>query len=229
MLPETTHLSQRAKRLERARGRVGLYFVAALSILAGMVDAIGFVAVGDFVSFMSGNTTRLALALGQGDGPGALRIGALIGTFIIGNAAGVLVGKASGKRAWPLLACIALLLGAAGGIATAWGLILAVMAMGMINTVVEHVNGLPIGLTYVTGALSRFGRGVGRWLAGERRSGWKVQLVPWAGMFAGAVLGVGLEHRFELRAMAIAGALTALLAVVTVTVPGRWLYQYRGP
>ena len=32
---------------------------------------------------------------------------------------------------------------------------LMVLAMGMVNATVEHIEGLPIGLTYVTGALSR--------------------------------------------------------------------------
>ena len=40
---------------------------ASLSVLAGMTDAIGFLATGDFVSFMSGNTTRLAVAVSEGD------------------------------------------------------------------------------------------------------------------------------------------------------------------
>lgn len=60
-------------------------------------------------------------------------------------------------------------------------LLAAIVAMGMLNAAVEQVNGLPVGLTYVTGALSRFGRGLGRWLLGERRSGWRVQLVPGPG------------------------------------------------
>ena len=55
-------------------------------------------------------------------------------------------------------------------------LLAAIIAMGMLNAAVEEVNGLPVGLTYVTGALSRFGRGLGRWMLGERRSGWRVQL-----------------------------------------------------
>ncbi|MCS7958468.1 DUF1275 family protein, partial [Pseudomonas aeruginosa] len=56
--------SARRLRLRRTRGRVGLGLVAGLSVLAGMTDAIGFLATGDFVSFMSGNTTRLAVSLG---------------------------------------------------------------------------------------------------------------------------------------------------------------------
>lgn len=56
-------------RLSRARlwrGRIGLGFVAAHSMLAGMTDAIGLLATGDFVSFMSGNTKRLAVAVNIG-------------------------------------------------------------------------------------------------------------------------------------------------------------------
>jgi len=98
--------------------------------------------------------------------------------------------------------------------------------MGMINAVVEQVNGLPIGLTYVTGALSRFGRGLGRWLLGERRNGWRVQLVPWAGMLLGAALGAWLEHQLGLQALAGSCALACLLALVTRFIPRSWQRGY---
>ena len=53
--------------------------VASLSVLAGMTDAIGFMASGDFVSFMSGNTTRLAVAISDGDLGLTLRLVILVG------------------------------------------------------------------------------------------------------------------------------------------------------
>lgn len=96
----------------------------------------------------------------------------------------------------------------------------------MINAVVEQVNGLPIGLTYVTGALSRFGRGLGRWLLGERRNGWRVQLVPWAGMLLGAALGAWLQQRLGLQAMAGSAALACLLALVSRFIPRAWQRGY---
>ncbi|OCT31047.1 YoaK family protein [Pseudomonas putida] len=229
MLPGSPSLdSQRQQRVQR-RGTVGLYFVAALSVLAGMTDAIGFMATGDFVSFMSGNTTRLAVSLGSAELGPVLRLALVIAAFVLGNALGVIVAAKSGRRHWPLLGVIALLLAVAGMLPEPMqllALLAAVTAMGMINAVVEEVNGLPIGLTYVTGALSRFGRGLGRTLLGQQRLGWRVQLVPWSGMFIGAVLGVLLEQRFE-RAALLASALTALLlAVVSWKIPRRWQLRY---
>ncbi|MGR3586542.1 MAG: DUF1275 family protein, partial [Pseudooceanicola nanhaiensis] len=57
---------QARRRVERHRLRVALVFVAAVSALAGMTDAIGLMIAGNFVSFMSGNTTRAGVALAEG-------------------------------------------------------------------------------------------------------------------------------------------------------------------
>lgn len=210
---------------QRWRGRVGMTLVACLSVLAGMTDAIGFMASGDFVSFMSGNTTRLAVAISAGDLGLTGRLVLLIATFVFGNALGVMVSRFSKRHALPLLLCIgALLCGAAlwPSTETLPALLAAIIAMGMLNAAVEEVNGLPVGLTYVTGALSRFGRGLGRWLLGERRNGWRVQLIPWAGMFIGAVIGALLEQQMGLRALWASGVLAGLLGLVTLMIPRRW-------
>jgi len=230
MLPNalTSHSARRLK-LRSLRGRVGLGLVAGLSVLAGMTDAIGLLALGDFVSFMSGNTTRLAVAISEADAAMVLRLSGAVLGFVAGNALGVLLARSFRRRAWPVLLVVAGLLGGAA----AWplavtfpALLAATLAMGMINAVVEQVNGLPIGLTYVTGALSRFGRGLGRWVLGERRNGWRVQLVPWAGMLLGAALGAWLEHRLGLQALAGSCALACLLALVTRFIPRSWQLGY---
>ncbi|CRM41349.1 putative membrane protein [Pseudomonas sp. 31 R 17] len=210
---------------QRWRGRVGLLLVAGLSVLAGMTDAIGFMASGDFVSFMSGNTTRLAVAISAGDGGLTARLVLLVATFIIGNALGVIISRLSKRHALPLLLSIGALL--CGAALLPWSdtlpaLLAAIIAMGMLNAAVEQVNGVPVGLTYVTGALSRFGRGLGRWLMGERRSGWRMQLVPWAGMFVGAVIGALLEQQIGLRALWVSGALAGSLGLATLAIPRRW-------
>lgn len=210
---------------QRWRGRVGLLLVAGLSVLAGMTDAIGFMASGDFVSFMSGNTTRLAVAISAGDGGLTARLVLLVATFIIGNALGVIVSRLSKRHALPLLLSIGALLCSAALLPwsdTLPALLAAIIAMGMLNAAVEQVNGVPVGLTYVTGALSRFGRGLGRWLMGERRNGWRMQLIPWAGMFVGAVIGALLEQQIGLRALWVSGALAGSLGLATLAIPRRW-------
>ena len=216
-------------RVRAWRGRVGLGLVASLSVLAGMTDAIGFLATGDFVSFMSGNTTRLAVAISEGDLGLTLRLMIVVAAFVAGNALGIVVGRLGGRRALPLLLCIATLLcgAAAWPFATQLpALLAAIIAMGMLNAAVEQVNGLPVGLTYVTGALSRFGRGLGRWMLGEQRNGWRVQLIPWAGMFVGAVLGAMLEHRLGFQALYVSGLLAAALGLVCLKIPRRWQLGY---
>ena len=230
MLPNTLPArTARRLRLQVLRGRVGLGLVAGLSVLAGMTDAIGLLALGDFVSFMSGNTTRLAVAISDADLPLVLRLSAAVLGFVVGNALGVLLARGFRRRAWPVLLVVAALLAfeAAWPLAVTFpALLAATLAMGMINAVVEQVNGLPIGLTYVTGALSRFGRGLGRWLLGERRNGWRVQLVPWAGMLLGAALGAWLEHHLGLQALAGSCALACMLALVSRFIPRTWLRGY---
>ena len=231
MLPSssTTRASPGHLHTQKWRGRIGLSLVAALSVLAGMTDAIGFMASGDFVSFMSGNTTRLAVAISAGDLGLMGRLMLLVATFVAGNALGVIVGRFSRRHALPLLLCIATLLCGAAALPFSdmlTALLAAIIAMGMLNAAVEEVNGLPVGLTYVTGALSRFGRGLGRWMLGERRNGWRVQLIPWGGMFVGAVLGAWLEQRMGLKALMVSGGLAALLGLVSLKIPRRWQLGY---
>ncbi|MBT2373016.1 YoaK family protein [Pseudomonas fluorescens] len=231
MLPSSLRLNTNTALLHQHkwRGRVGLMLVASLSVLAGMTDAIGFMASGDFVSFMSGNTTRLAVAISDGNLGLIGRLTLLVATFIAGNALGVIISRISKRHALPLLLCIATLLCGAA----AWpfadqlpALLAAIIAMGMLNAAVEEVNGLPVGLTYVTGALSRFGRGLGRWMLGERRNGWRVQLIPWAGMFVGAVIGALLERQMGIHALLVSGLLSALLGLLSLKIPRRWHLGY---
>jgi uncharacterized membrane protein YoaK (UPF0700 family) len=223
---ESLKLAQRARRRHH---QVGVALVAALALLAGMTDAVGFLSTGDYVSFMSGNTTRLAVALSEGHGATAGRLGLAILTFVLGNALGVVLSRASGRRTFPVLFCIAALLAAVAAWPTPEGLpalLLGILAMGMVNAAVEQVSGLPIGLTYVTGALSRFGRGLGHWLMGERRGDWHIQAVPWLGMLAGGVIGALLQQHLGLRALLASSLLAAALGVAFLLLPRRWQLRY---
>jgi len=108
--PRKPYVNAALAHQQRWRGRIGMTLVASLSVLAGMTDAIGFMASGDFVSFMSGNTTRLAVAISEGDLGLMGRLLLLVATFVAGNALGVMVSRFSRRHALPLLLCIATLL-----------------------------------------------------------------------------------------------------------------------
>lgn len=188
-------MQRRRHLIHKRRTLAGLALVAAISFIAGMTDAVGLSLSGDFVSFMTGNTTRAALAFADGQYGHALALFAALWVFIFGNAAGiVLAHTVSARRSFVVLASVSLLLAVASLLTGAEEgrvqFYLVVFAMGMVNATVEHVEGLPIGLTYVTGALSRFGRGLGRFLIGDRQpGGWLIQCVPWTGMACGALTG----------------------------------------
>lgn len=218
---------QRRRRLIRQqRSQVGLALVAAIAFLAGMTDAIGLMTVGDFVSFMSGNTTRASVALAGGDlARGLLLVGGLV-AFVIGNALGVVVALRLGTTA--VLLAVALLLAAAAlsaGLPAA-RFLLMVLAMGSVNAAVEQVEGLPVGLTYVTGALSRFGRGLGRRLMGRSGPPFGAQIVPWAGMFAGAVGGAILARYQPQMALFAPVLVAALLALAVTRIPRHWASRF---
>lgn len=215
---------QRRRRLIKTRRRVtGLFLVASIAFLAGMTDAVGLILTGNFVSFMTGNTTRAAIAFGTGDFGHAVVLFSAILTFVAGNALGIVVAHVAERRAFVVLACVSILLAAAGGI-TQPSLVLVqfylvVLAMGMVNATVEHIEGLPIGLTYVTGALSRFGRGIGRFLLGDRDFAWTVQIVPWSGMISGAVIGALLAGALGAGALWLVSMVALVLALSTLFIP----------
>ncbi|MGG7581644.1 YoaK family protein [Rhizobium sp. Nf11,1] len=214
----------RRRRIIRTRRTLtGLALVGSISFLAGMTDATGLLLTGDFVSFMTGNTTRAALALSQGNLYHAAVLISAIFIFVLGNAAGIVIAHVSERRIFVVLGCVGALL-AFASMTTAEGLMLArfymiVLSMGMVNAAVEHIEGLPIGLTYVTGALSRFGRGIGRWIIGDRRIEWTIQLVPWGGMMLGAIAGAVLTRLSGAHALWLVSIFAMALALATMFIP----------
>jgi uncharacterized membrane protein YoaK (UPF0700 family) len=111
----------------------GLVLAAILAALAGMVDVIGYLHLkGLFISFMSGNSTQLAAALGQGDLAGAATIAELITLFVLGAAAGQVLADFTGRwhMTWVLIG-VALFLAAAAVLRTVPEPM--VFAMGALN------------------------------------------------------------------------------------------------
>lgn len=217
---------QRRRRIIVARRRsTGIALAGAISFLAGMTDATGLLLSGDFVSFMTGNTTRAALAIGSGDLSHAAVLISAIAVFVLGNAGGIVLAHFARRRVFAVLAAVGVLL-ALASVLSADNMAmprfyLIVASMGAVNAAVEHIEGLPIGLTYVTGALSRFGRGIGRWIIGDRKLDWTIQLVPWIGMLAGAVAGAFLTQAAGTRALWVVSVFAILVAAAALFIPTR--------
>ncbi|CUX38994.1 MULTISPECIES: YoaK family protein [Rhizobium/Agrobacterium group] len=222
---------QRRRNIIKARRTgTGIALVAAISFIAGMTDAVGLYVSGDFVSFMTGNTTRAAVSMEAGIYAHAVKLLFAIVAFVAGNAGGIVVAHKFDRRIFAvlmtvggLLAIAALLRDEASGLVQFY---LVVFAMGMVNAAVEHIEGLPIGLTYVTGALSRFGRGIGRFLLGERSLDWGIQIVPWLGMITGAICGAVLGATLHSDALWVVAASVFAIGFATLVIPRSLRQRY---
>ena len=194
-----------------------------LAGLAGYVDASGFGATGGFfVSFMSGNSTRLGVGLVRGGASAALA-GGLIGCFVAGVMGGALVARSAGRRrASVVLAGVAVLLAgsaALGGVGRpVWAACFLSVGMGGMNNVFERDGQVSIPLTYMTGSLVKFGQLAAASLVGGERFGWVPYLMLWAGFLVGVLCGAGMYARFGLGDLWGAVGVAGLLAILVVGV-----------
>jgi uncharacterized membrane protein YoaK (UPF0700 family) len=190
---------------------------ACLSALAGFVDALAFLKLGGFfVSFMSGNSTRLGVGLAQSSLNAVIAAG-LIATFVAGVFLGSLVGARAGTRRRPfVLVVVALLLSVAAAFNLVGRNILAIgamaLAMGAENAVFEENGEVRIGLTYMTGALVKVGQRLASAAMGGDPLGWASYLLLWAGLVCGGIAGATAYHLLGLSALWIAVFAAGVLA-----------------
>ncbi len=188
-----------------------------LAGLAGYVDASGFGATGGFfVSFMSGNSTRLGVGLVQGQWSAALA-GGLIACFVGGVIGGALIGRGDDRRRPAVnLGIVAALLAGSAALGGAGRPVVAacLMAVGMgaMNNVFERDGKVSIPLTYMTGTLVKFGQAV----AGGARFGWVAPLTRWIGFVVGVLCGAWMYARFGLADLWPAAVGAGVLAGVWV-------------
>ncbi len=205
--------------------RRNIALACALSALAGYVDAIGYLYLGGlFVSFMSGNSTRMGVNLAQGQWMNAAEAFGVIALFVIGAAVGSLMVLGRGVHRQPWVLLVEALLLTAAALAYTFGLPNAaiaaiVLAMGLENAVFQIEGGGGLGVTYVTGALVKVGQLVAAALTGGARWGWVSNLLLWAALVAGSVCGALAYYWINLAAIWFAaGGALALSAIVAVTV-----------
>lgn len=214
--------------MKQAPARV-VALAAALSTLAGFVDAVGYTSLGGvFVSFMSGNSTRFAVGLGGfaiGGDPwrAATVAGAVIATFLLGVMLGAFAARrftAHGRVA--VLCCVTILLILAAGAASAGLRVVAVagmtMAMGAENSAFQQDGEAAVGVTYMTGALVKVGQRLVAAAFGGPVFAFAPQLLLWAGLVAGGVTGALASRTLGLQALWIAAAAALALACASL----RW-------
>jgi uncharacterized membrane protein YoaK (UPF0700 family) len=191
-----------------------------LSAIAGYVDAVGFLKLGGFfVSFMSGNSTRMAVAAAQGRKGAFLGLG-LIGLFVLGVAIGSVTGRlARGERRTTVLALVSLLLviAASSGMAGHPALAIAamVLAMGAENAAFESDGEVRVGVTYMTGTLVKVGQRLAAIPFGGDRMAWAPFLILWLGLMSGAIAGAAVYPLLGLNALWPAAGAAALAAVAS--------------
>lgn len=162
----------------------------ALSLLAGFVDALGFMHLGGyFVSFMSGNSTQMAAVLPDGLA-GAILPLALVVLFVLG----VMVGTLAEQRLSTSLGLLVLaaLLGVAAALAAMRlddaAIMITPFVMGAMNTVLRSGQGA-MAVTYMTGNLVKLGQTIVAAVQGGPRWAWLPYLLLWLGLLVGALCG----------------------------------------
>ena len=200
--------------IDRSRRRLAI----AAAALAGYVDATGFLSANRyFVSFMSGNTTRLGVDLIASPAtaflPALLILGFVIGVF--GGA--ILASKAGRQRKFAVLLLVAGLLALTAIAASVRRIELAmacmVFAMGALNNTFQRDGAVSVGLTYMTGALVRFAQGLAARISGTGGEGWANWLLLWLGLAVGAVAGAYALLAWPALALWLASAWSLVLVI----------------
>lgn len=192
-----------------------LVFDVLIVILAGFLDAIGFTYLSAlYVSFMSGNSTGLGIAIASGHFGSAVASAAVIGSFVLGAFVGSML-VAVKKTGAPLLvvAVEAVLVASSAVLVGHAEQVLTLLPMGMQNTVPRQFDGVEGGRSYVTGALVGMAKALAASMADRQHlAEAAVHGGTWLALVAGAVGGSPSLAAFGLSRGLFAVAL-ALLAI----------------
>ncbi|HTQ39014.1 MAG TPA: YoaK family protein [Pirellulales bacterium] len=192
----------------------GPWVAALLAMIAGYVDAYGFISYGAYMSFMSGNTTQSGIATGEGNFSGAIPTLTAIAMFVVGVFAGTLFTNPDTLRSRRLkFALVAALL--AVNIGTTQlasfshlaNIATLSFAMGVMNTTLSHLGAEAVNLTFVTGTLNKIGSHLALALKrtplkdAQRPSDTHLRrafllAALWAAFLVGAVLAAAATARF---------------------------------
>lgn len=199
---------------------------AAYAFVAGFVDSVGFVFLGGvFLSFMSGNTTRAATSLVDGDWDLAVLASTCLVLFLVGVMQGALVRRLAKQRI-PLsyirdvvvLNTDVMFVLASALVVTGHseiGILFVSLGIGSMNSIFERDGEVAIPLTYMTGTLVKMGQRFVDALFGGSHRIWISHLLMWASLTAGAVTGALTYASIGIHAIVAA---TGMLLAISATV-----------
>lgn len=199
--------------MNRYRKRFWL-LASGVAALAGYLDAVGFLTLnGLFVSFMSGNSTQLAVDLVLG-GPMAAVAAGLVGAFVGGVIAGALAARVAGMARKPVvLLLVTILLAVAALLNAPSAVFVMAAAMGAANGVFQRDGEVSIGVTYMTGTLVKLGQRLAAAITGGARWAWIPHLLLWSALVTGAALGAFAHLHAGPHALWLATAAALILTV----------------
>lgn len=201
--------------------RRSIALAVALASLAGYVDALGLLSSGRFfVSFMSGNSTRLGVSVAQGKFSFTLAAAGVVALFVAGVVGGTLVAQRTGYRRKPAVLFLVTLLLALAALfhelrTPHVGTAALILAMGAENSVFQREGEVSIGVTYMTGALVKLGQRLAAIATGGARTAWVPYALLWLGLVSGATLGAMAHGAYAMRGLWPAVAAALLLTALT--------------
>lgn len=197
-------------------------FALALSLTAtaGFLDAVGFLNLGGyFISFMTGNTTRLSAELVEHSGAGIGKALSIIGLFLVGTVIGSVASRFGDGRVTVLGATAAVVgLSAVSSALDGFpvpAIMVAAVAMGMLNATFVRDGEVSVGLTYMTGTLVKAGQRFADVFFDGPRWGWVRPLSQWLSLAFGAMFGAWAYTRIGLTVLWFVFAWLCLATLVT--------------
>ncbi|MEW9625832.1 YoaK family protein [Rhodanobacter geophilus] len=197
---------------------------AVLAFIAGQVNAVGYLGFRhESISNMTGNTSLLGIALGQGNAGETVHWVLAIAAFVLGSMlSGMIVQQSTlklGRRYGVALVLESLLLFAAVPLLDASdsaGLYLASVGMGLQNGMVSAYSGAVIRTTHVTGIFTDLGIYLGHLLRGlpVDRLRLRVCMLVAASFMLGSAAGAGLFRMMHEHSLLIPAALTGACGLV---------------
>ena len=204
---------------------------AALAFVAGMINALGYLGFRhQAITHMTGTTSLLGVAAGQGDVIELLRFGGVLLAFALGCAlSGFIIGDSVlrlGRRYGVALMIESAMLFAAVPFLHAQqdaGLWLAAGACGLQNAMAGTYSGAVVRTSHMSGIVTDLGTFLGQWLRGIPIDPRRVRLygVLFAGFLGGGIASALLFPHWRERTLLVPAALTGIVGIAYV------IYRHR--